>query len=98
VGRRIIFVPTGYVQTDGTDGNPFASLPSVDRIIAITDESGHAETPLLIGQDFRVFFEGTTFQRDFTVPDDDFDLFTVLSAMPDPFTIVEAPPMPIRVS
>lgn len=96
--RRFIFVPMGQITATGTGGNPFVSLSSVDRIEAFTDEAGHMEISLLIGQTFRVFVEGSSFHRDFVVPEDDFDLFEVVSSAPDAFSIQQAPPMPIRVS
>ncbi len=97
VGRRIIFVPIG-TQLIEDSGSNFGILPSVDRVIATTDANGVASLSLVKGQRLKVFLEGTTFQREFVVPDDDFDILEVASAEPDPFSIVVAPPSPIRVS
>ncbi len=59
-------------------------------ITIVTDNTGHAEVPLVIGSRWKVIFEGTSFIREFTVPDAaSFDLLTLLGAAPDPFRIVE---------
>jgi hypothetical protein len=59
-------------------------------ITITTDSSGHAEVPLVRGSTWKVIFEGTSFIREFTVPDAvDFDLLSLLGAAPDPFRIVE---------
>lgn len=98
IGRRIIFVPTGpQVVSDGS-GNNYGVLPSVDRITAVTDLNGRAAITLVKNQRLKVFLEGTTFQREFVVPTTDFDILTVASAQPDPLSIVNTPPFPIRVS
>ena len=96
VNRRVIFVPiTNKTVTSG--GLLYGSLPGVDRLVMSTDEKGNAEINLLRGQTFRVFFEGTSYQREFVVPDvSQFDLLTVLSTAADPFSIYQAPPSPIR--
>lgn len=99
VGRRVILVPMSNVLvTSGS--NQYGVLSSVDRIVAVTDEKGYAETPLPKGQTFKVFFEGTTIHRQFTVPStgDTLNLLTVLSTSPDPFSIVVSPPLAVRVS
>jgi hypothetical protein len=98
VGRRFIFVPMTPITVTGTSGSPYVSLPSVDRVTATTDESGHMEISLLIGQTFRVFVEGSSFHRELVVPDEDFDIFEVVGVVSDGFDIVQAPPMPIRTS
>lgn len=98
VGRRIIFVPTGtQVVADGL-GNNYGVLPSVDRIEIFTDSNGRAEIALVKGQRLKVFLEGSSFQREFVVPTSDFDILSVASVQPDPFSIVVVPPFPIRVS
>ncbi len=98
IGRRIIFVPvSSQVISDGS-GNNYGILPSVDRIVALTDDNGRASVSLIKGQRVKVFIEGTTFQREFVVPSIDFDILTVATVQPDPFNIVLAPPLPIRVS
>ncbi len=97
VGRRIVLVLASLQQVSSNAVN-YGLLPSGDRIDIITDETGHAQTKLAIGSTIRAFFEGSGFSREFVVPNTDFDLLTVLSTQPDPFTIVQAPPRPIRES
>lgn len=98
VGRRIIFVPVNaQVISDGI-GNNYGILPSVDRIVVLTDNNGRASILLVKGQQLKVFIEGTTFQREFVVPFTDFDILTVAAIQPDPLSIVIAPPLSIRVS
>lgn len=102
VGRRVIFVPTTNAVVSSGNVN-YGSLPGVDRIVMTTNDSGYAGVSLVTGQTFKVFFEGTSYQREFTVPAvtppaTSVDLLTVLSTENDPFTIVQAPPMPIRTS
>lgn len=59
-------------------------------ITIITDNGGHAEVPLVRGTKWKVVFEGTSFVREFVVPDTStFDLMAVLATAPDPFKIVE---------
>lgn len=59
-------------------------------ITITTDNTGHAEVPLVRGTRWKVIFEGTSFIREFTVPDAaSFDLLSLLGAAPDPFRIVE---------
>jgi hypothetical protein len=95
VGRRIIFVPITPMLVPSS---PYGILPGFDRIIAQTDEAGNASVNLAIGMQVKVFFEGSAFNREFTVPDVDFDVLQVATAQPDTLNIVVAPPMPIRVS
>lgn len=98
IGRRIIFVPTSHITVDVGGGVIYGSLPGVDRIIVSTDERGSAEVYLARGQTFRMFFEGTTVQREITIPmgEGDLNLLTALSTAADPFSIVQVPPIPIR--
>jgi hypothetical protein len=96
-GRRVILVPVQPKSASNNNIN-YSVLPSNDRIIITTDEAGHAEIELLIGETFRVFFEGSGFAREFIVPNAEFDLLSVLSTQPDPFSIAQSPPMPIRES
>lgn len=98
VGRRIIFVTTGPQVIDDGSGNNYGVLPSVDRVIIVTDLNGRASVPLVKGQRLKVFLEGTTFQREFVVPSADFDILSVATVQPDPLDIVTLPPFPIRVS
>jgi hypothetical protein len=59
-------------------------------ITITTDTSGHAEVSLVRGTTWKVVFVGTSFIREFVVPDEEsFDLLTVLATAPDPFSIVE---------
>lgn len=98
VGRRIIFVPVSAQLISDGSGTNYGVLPSVDRIVVLTDESGKASVSLVKGQRVKVFIEGTVFQREFVVPSTDFDILTVATVQPDPFNIVVTPPLPIRVS
>lgn len=95
VGRRLIIVPLISAAVDATD---YHILPGFDRIIAVTDEKGNAEINLVIGTRLRVFFEGSSFNREFTVPDGDFNILEIASASPDSLNIIQAPVLPIRVS
>lgn len=95
IGRRIILVAASLQQVPNSGVN-YGLLPSADRIELTTDESGHAQTQLAVGTTIRAFFEGSGYSREFVVPNANFDLLTVISTKPDPFTIVQAPPMPIR--
>lgn len=98
VGKRIIFVSTGsQVRADGS-GNNYGIFGSVFRVEAITDLNGRAEVTLVIGQQLKVFFEGTDFHRQFEVPNEDFDILEVVTNQPDPLNIVTTPPIPIRMS
>lgn len=96
--RRVIFVPTSSQVVDDGLGNNYGILPSVDRIVVLTDDNGKASIALVKGQRLKVFIEGTAFQREFVVPSTDFDILTVATVQPDPLSIVSAPPIPIRVS
>lgn len=100
VGRRVIIVPVALQQI-ANNSIDYGLLPSSDRIELTTDESGHAETELVIGSTIRVFFEGSGFSRECVVPAAvspavSVDLIAILSTKPDPFSIVQSPPMPIR--
>ena len=100
VGRRIIIVPV--VMQQFLNGSiDYGLLPSSDRIELTTDASGHAQTNLVVGSTIRVFFEGSGYSRECVVPAaqspaTSIDLLAILSTQPDPFSIVQAPPMPIR--
>jgi hypothetical protein len=98
IGRRVIFVPTS-VKTVEVGGTLYGAMPGVDRISVTTDDRGHAEIALMRGMRFKVFVEGVQFQREITVPDEEeFNLLEAMTAAPDPFNIIQAPPMPIRNS
>ena len=98
VNRRIIFVPVDIVRVMAGVKN-YAILPSQTRLIMTTDTAGYAEINLVRGQKYKVFFEGTAYEREFVVPNvTTFDVFDVIATSPDPFSIVQVPPMPIRSS
>jgi hypothetical protein len=98
VGKRVVFVPvSAQVVADGS-GNNYGVFPSAFRVELSTDLNGRGSVTLVVGQRLKVFIEGTTFQREFIVPNADFDVLTVASTQPDPLSIVVAPPMPIRLS
>lgn len=98
VNRRIIFVPMSLRQVAVDDKN-YGIINGPDRIVICTDCIGYAEIKLVRGQKFRVFFEGLAHEREFTVPDTtEFDVLQAISDMPDPFTIVQSPALPIRLS
>ena len=99
LGRRIIFIPLNTITTHDGSGNDYGILPSVDRLEVVTNQIGFATTTLVIGATLRVFFEGSSYFRDFVVPNvASFDLLSIISASPDPLGINVAPPLPIRTS
>lgn len=56
----------------------------------VTDNTGHAEIPLIKGSTVKVVFVGTTLIRELVVPNTpEFDLMAVLGAAPDPLKIVD---------
>lgn len=91
--RRVIFVPISSQLVDGA-----AVLQQQDRVVVKTNAAGHAEVDLVIGATVKVFIEGTSFSRTFTVPNQaTFDVMTVAPAEQDPLSIVATePPRPIR--
>lgn len=99
VGRRVILIPTGQVQITNDVDQVYGILSSVDRITLITDDAGYAETNLVRGQTFKMFIEGTTFHREVAIlaVGAELNLLTAAAAADDPFTIVETPPLLIRV-
>jgi hypothetical protein len=55
-----------------------------------TNNDGHAEVSLIRGLRLKVVFEGTSFIREITVPDQaDFDILDLMAAAPDPFNSIE---------
>jgi len=55
-----------------------------------TDNAGHAEVSLIRGLKLRVVFEGTSYIREITVPNQaSFDLLDLMATAPDPFAPVE---------
>ena len=98
VDRQIIFIPM-TIKTVVSGTKSYGIMPGPERIIVCTDSTGYAEIKLVRGQTFRVFFEGLAYEREFVVPNTTtFDVLAAISTTPDPFTIVQAPPLPIRVS
>ena len=97
VARCIRFVPMDVKNIAAGD---YWVIPGKDaRTVAVTNESGYAEIYLLRGSTYRVFFEGTSYGREFIVPDQtEFDLLALVGTSPDPFDIVQAPARPIKVS
>lgn len=97
-GIRIIFVPILSQLTANTDSINYGIFPSVNRIEVLTNSDGQASCSFVIGQRVKMFIEGTMFHREFTVPDENFDVLSLAIEEPDPFGIVAAPPMAIKVS
>lgn len=100
IDRRIMIVPISSVQVTNDNLHVYTVLPSVDNIYMVTDELGYAEIMLIKGQTVKIFIEGTTFQREVSIPTSgsSLNLLTAAIAAPDPFTIIESPPIPIRNS
>jgi hypothetical protein len=97
-GIKVFFVPVGVGTGQDVNLNDYTVLPGQRPIIALTNEFGIAHQDLIIGMTMKVFFEGSSYQRELVVPDSDFNLMAALSTKPDPFTIVQVPPRPIRVT
>lgn len=96
-GIRVIFVPV-ISQTVEDSGTLYGIFQSVNRIETFTNKDGKITVSLVKGMRIKVFIEGTTFSREFDVPDSDFDILSAAISEPDPFGIVAATPMAIRVS
>lgn len=96
-GRCIVFHPQSVHQVSGETQ---WLLPGYDgRVVRSTNEQGFAQAPLIRGGRYRVHFEGTSYMREFTVPDlAEFDLLPILGTLPDPFDIAQIPPRPIKVT
>jgi len=59
-------------------------------ITIVTDNTGHAEVPLVRGLRVKVVFEGTSLIRNITIPDlSSFDILGTMGAAPDPYGVVE---------
>lgn len=96
VGRSLRFFLQAAYNVDTTT---YYAVPGKDsEVSATTDESGVATIDLLKGAKYRVVLEGTGYIREFTAPDSDFDLFSVVGSSPDPFDIAQAPARPIKVT
>lgn len=98
IGRRVIFVVQSPSLIDTGAGGIYGILPGGDRVVATTDEFGVAAEFLTKGVTVRAFLEGTGYQREFVVPNADFDVLVTMSTKVDPFSIVQSPPMPIRTT
>lgn len=62
-----------------------------------SDSAGFLQFTLVRGATVKVAIEGTTFIREFTVPNEAvFDLLEVMTAAPDPFTVQTLPPFLVR--
>ena len=46
----------------------------------------------------RVYIEATGFEREFTIPSNDFNILDTATLAPDPFSIITTPPLAIRIS
>lgn len=84
---------------------PVSAPMSVSGVVAgsdrstvfTTDENGQLQVPLVRGLRVRVGIEGTSFVREFVVPDQpNFDLLQVMSAAPDTFTVQPTAPLLTR--
>ncbi len=100
VNRRIMLVPMGQVQITNDDNQTYSILSSVDRITMITNEVGYAEESLVRGQRFKIFIEGTPFEKEVIIPNTgtELNLLTAPAVVNDPFSIVTTPPLIIRAS
>ena len=97
VGRCIVFHPQQIHQVTGED---YFLVPGYDgRVTTTTNEQGFAQAALIRGGRYRVHFEGTSYMREFVVPDlTEFDLLPLIGTQPDPFDISQTPPRPIKVT
>lgn len=100
VGRRVILVPMGQLLVTNLETETYGILQSVDRLTMITNESGYAEANLVRGQRFKMFIEGATLQREIVIPatGTSLNLLQAATTADDPFTIVTAPRMLVRMS
>lgn len=97
VGRCVRFILQAAQAVDTT---AYQAIPGVDANVSITTtESGYAFINLLKGATYRMIIEGTSFIREFVVPDTGpFDVLLLAGTAPDPFDIVKAAPRPIKVT
>ncbi len=73
------------------------SLTSQQPLIFTSGDDGFIQFTLVRGAKVRVAIEGTAFVREFVVPNAaSFDLLTVMTAAPDPFTVQVPPPFLVR--
>jgi hypothetical protein len=98
VDRSIRFVPVDVNSI--TESDIYYLLPGTDgRVVTTTNEIGYAEIYLVRGATYRTHIEGSSYGREFVVPDQtEFDLLALMGTSPDPFDIVQAPAQPIKVT
>lgn len=73
------------------------SLTQLQPIVLTSGDDGFIQFTLVRGAKVRVAIEGTAFVREFIVPNAaSFDLLTVMTAAPDPFTVQVPPPFLVR--
>lgn len=98
VGRRIIFIPNFATAIPTTTA---WVVPGFDaRIEILTNEAGHASANLLRNITYKVVIEGTSFIREFTIPDNNtsFNILSIAGSSPDIFDIVQTPLRPIKMT
>lgn len=97
VGRRISFI---LQTTQAVAATAYQAIPGVDaNVFVLTTETGFATIDLLKGATYKMVIEGTSFIREFVVPDSGpFDVLALAGTAPDPFDIVQAAPRPIKVT
>lgn len=97
VGRCVRFI---LQTTKAVDTTTYQAIPGVDaNVFVTTTESGFASIDLLKGATYKMIIEGTSFIREFVVPDTGpFDALALAGTSPDPFDIVKAAPRPIKVT
>lgn len=97
VGRCVRFI----LQTiNAVATTAYQAIPGVDANVFVTTiETGYASIDLLKGAQYKMIIEGTSFIREFVVPDTGpFDVLALAGTAPDPFDIVKAAPRPIKVT
>jgi hypothetical protein len=87
----------------GMDSNPQQSgsafIVQGPSKVVDSDNNGFLQMTLVRGSRCRVAIEGSTYVREFIVPDvASFDLMSVMAMSPDPFTVQQVPPQLIRRS
>lgn len=92
-GQRILF----YSQHEPIQVEGFQAAMVRSPTIIETDNVGHAEVSLIRGLKLRVVFEGTSYIREITVPDQtSFDILELMASVPDPFNPVD-PEVPFAI-
>jgi hypothetical protein len=87
---RVIVTPIMYKNVSGV-----SILNSYEQKEFYTDNFGALSISLIKGSLIRVDIEGSALSREMTVPNQDFNILTVLSTYPDPMNISPAPALPI---